>query len=107
MENLTENQILLIKLFKQLKMSEESVIGTMLLLKTDKQVLEMMNYIKDNKENLNKDIIIKQAIKYNQITTADSWGKQLEEEFKKHGLKITKGNKTGSFIRITPKPTEK
>ena len=49
----------------------------------------------------------KQAIKYNQITTADSWGKQLEEEFKKHGLKITKGNKTGSFIRITPKPTEK
>ena len=57
MENLTENQILLIKLFKQLKMSEESVIGTMLLLKTDKQVLEMMNYIKDNKENLNKDMM--------------------------------------------------
>lgn len=66
---LTEEQKLLIKLFKQLEMSENLIIATMLAIQDPEQINKLLDYIieqYDKGKKLDKDEIVKKALEISQ-----------------------------------------
>ena len=66
---MTQEQKILVTLFRQLEMSENLIIATMIAIKEPKQTNKLLDYIimKDDKgEKLDKDEIVKKALEISQ-----------------------------------------